>query len=220
MSTITTASTPSLRMQRLTQSSWYSAPSTSTSGWSSWTMSSGARRMGDVPGPVEILGGGLITPRASTLSKKDPLVLAKRDPSPDRRSRRGPWRRRGSLADHRRQRRRPPRSSRRGLFWRAEGGHFPIALKPRGILGAFNDKDHHGRVIDDLEQRTGINIELVKRIDDMSGFVVLPRRWVVERIFGWMERFRLLNREYERTVESSTANVFSAMSMVMGRRLA
>jgi len=49
---------------------------------------------------------------------------------------------------------------------------------------------------------------------------VLPRRWVVERTFGWLERFRLLTREYERTITSSEADVFHAMSMIMFRGLA
>ncbi|MEZ4449125.1 MAG: IS5 family transposase [Nannocystaceae bacterium] len=82
------------------------------------------------------------------------------------------------------------------------------------------DGVYNGQPIIDLEQRTGIDIEVVKRTDDMSGFVVLPRRWTVERTFGWLERFRLLNREYERTISSSTAGVYHAMITIMGRRLA
>lgn len=65
---------------------------------------------------------------------------------------------------------------------------------------------YNGNPIADLKNRTGIDIEVVKRTDDMSGFVVLPRRWTVERTFGWLDRFRLLNREYERTIESSTSD--------------
>ena len=94
------------------------------------------------------------------------------------------------------------------------------ALEHSEIRKIWADGGYNGRVIEELQERTGIDIEVVKRTDDMSGFVVLPRRWVVERTFGWMERCRLLNREYERTVSSSTADVFHAMCMVMGRRLA
>lgn len=83
------------------------------------------------------------------------------------------------------------------------------------VDGAYN-----GAAIDTLREETNIDIEMVKRTDDMKGFVVLPRRWVVERTFGWMERFRLLNREHERTVTSASADVFHAMCMVLGRRLA
>ena len=94
------------------------------------------------------------------------------------------------------------------------------ALEHSHIQKIWADSVYNGRQIEDVEKRTGIDIEVVKRTDYMSGFVVLPRRWVVERTFGWMERFRLLNREYERTVTSSTADVYQAMIMIMNRRLA
>jgi len=94
------------------------------------------------------------------------------------------------------------------------------ALEHSSITKIWADGAYNGAVINELRESTGIDIEMVKRTDDMAGFVVLPRRWVVERTFGWMERFRLLNREYERTVSSSTADVFHAMCMVLGRRLA
>lgn len=94
------------------------------------------------------------------------------------------------------------------------------ALERSHIQKSWADSVYNGRQIEEVEERTGIDIEVVKRTDDMSGFVVLPRRWVVERTFGWMERFRLLNREYERTVTSSTADVYHAMIMTMDRRLA
>lgn len=94
------------------------------------------------------------------------------------------------------------------------------ALEHSNLQKIWTDGVYNGKPIESLEERTGIDIEMVKRTDDMSGFSVLPRRWVVERTFGWMERFRLLNREYERTVSSSEAGVFHAMIMIMGRRLA
>jgi putative transposase len=94
------------------------------------------------------------------------------------------------------------------------------ALEHSNLQKIWADSVYNSHPIEDLKKRTGIDIEVVKRTDDMSGFVVLPRRWVVERTFGWMERFRLLNREYERTVASSTADVYHAMVMIMDRRLA
>ena len=42
-----------------------------------------------------------------------------------------------------------------------------------------------------------LRIEIVKRSDDMKGFVVLPRRWVVERIFSWFGRNRRLAKDFE-----------------------
>jgi putative transposase len=94
------------------------------------------------------------------------------------------------------------------------------ALEHSEIRKIWADGVYNGQPIADLEKRTGIDIEIVKRTDDMSGFVVVPRRWVVERTFGWLDRFRLLNREYERTIASSTAGIYHAMVMVMSRRLA
>jgi transposase len=47
----------------------------------------------------------------------------------------------------------------------------------------------------------GIELEVVKLAEAKKGFVLLPRRWVVERSFGWLARFRRLARDYERTAE-------------------
>ncbi|MFD3658242.1 transposase [Streptomyces sp. NPDC058620] len=59
-----------------------------------------------------------------------------------------------------------------------------------------------------------------KRDADLSGFVVLPRRWVVERTFGWLMRSRRLARDYERRTDTSKAMVLWSMTIVMSRRLA
>ena len=45
----------------------------------------------------------------------------------------------------------------------------------------------------------GIVLEVVRHTEAKKGFVLLPRRWVVERTFGWLGRFRRLARDYERT---------------------
>ena len=81
------------------------------------------------------------------------------------------------------------------------------------------DGVYNGKVIDDVASETGITIEMVKRSDDRKGFVVLPRRWCVERTFGWFGKYRLLSKEYERTLESSKADIFLAMISLMLRRL-
>jgi len=94
------------------------------------------------------------------------------------------------------------------------------ALEHSYLQKIWADGAYHGRVLDELQARTNIEIEIVKRTDDMQGFVVLPQRWIVERTFGWFERFRLLSREYERTTTSSRDDIFHAMCMVMCKRLA
>ena len=63
-------------------------------------------------------------------------------------------------------------------------------------------------------------MEVVKRPDEAKGFVLLRRRWVVERTFGWLMKFRRLTRDYEETTKSSEAWVRLAMIHIMARRLA
>jgi len=62
-------------------------------------------------------------------------------------------------------------------------------------------------------------IEVVRRIDNEPGFKVLPRRWVVERTFGWMVRWRRLVRDYEQRLDVSEAMIHVAMGSLMLRRI-
>ena len=63
-------------------------------------------------------------------------------------------------------------------------------------------------------------LEIVKRSDDVKGFKVLPHRWVVERTFGWLGRYRRLSKDYEGLTESSQALIYAAMIRIMIKRLA
>lgn len=65
-----------------------------------------------------------------------------------------------------------------------------------------------------------LRMELVKRSDDMQGFVVLPRRWVVERTFSWFGRNRRLAKDFENLAETLTAFVTLASIQLALRRLA
>jgi transposase len=65
-----------------------------------------------------------------------------------------------------------------------------------------------------------IVVEIVKRTDDVKGFKVLPRRWVVKRTFGWLVRNRRLARDYERLTATSEAMIKAAMIRLMLVRLA
>jgi putative transposase len=65
-----------------------------------------------------------------------------------------------------------------------------------------------------------LEVEGVKRSDQVTGFTVLPRRWVVERTFGWLMRHRRLVRDYERTEASAEAWIHLAMIRIQLRRLA
>jgi hypothetical protein len=64
----------------------------------------------------------------------------------------------------------------------------------------------------------GFVIEVIRRSDDQKGFKVLPRRWVVERTFGWMIRWRRLVRDYEQRIDVSQAMILVAMGGNMLRR--
>jgi len=58
----------------------------------------------------------------------------------------------------------------------------------------------------------------VKRSDTQKGFVVLPKRWIVERTFAWLGRYRRLSKDYEAQPESSAAMIYVAMIQIMLRR--
>lgn len=62
--------------------------------------------------------------------------------------------------------------------------------------------------------------QVVKRNDDVKGFQVLPRRWVVERTFGWLNNYRRLSKDYEEWPTTSEALIYLAMSHIMLKRLA
>jgi putative transposase len=63
-------------------------------------------------------------------------------------------------------------------------------------------------------------MEIVKRTDDVKGFKVLPRRWVVERTFGWLGRHRRFSKDYEYLPATSETIIYIAMIGLMTRRLA
>ena len=65
-----------------------------------------------------------------------------------------------------------------------------------------------------------LRLEIVRRSDDQKGFAVLPRRWVVERTFGWLHQFRRLSKDYEFRTDSSEAFIWLAASFILITRLA
>ena len=68
--------------------------------------------------------------------------------------------------------------------------------------------------------RPKLEVQVVKRSDDVRGFKVLPRRWIVERTFAWFMRHRRLVRDYETTPTSAQAWAYIAMIRIQLRRLA
>ena len=66
-----------------------------------------------------------------------------------------------------------------------------------------------------------IHIIVVKRTDKkIKGFIVLPKRWLVERTFGWINRARCLAKEFEAAIESALAWLQMAFAAILIRRLA
>jgi len=63
-------------------------------------------------------------------------------------------------------------------------------------------------------------LQTVLRPVHAHGFVVLPKRWIVERTFAWLARYRRHARDYERNPETSEAFIYIAMINLMSRRLA
>ena len=65
-----------------------------------------------------------------------------------------------------------------------------------------------------------VRIEQVRRCDHQKGFQILPKRWIVERTFGWLIKQRRLSKDYEALTETSEAMVYAAMIRLMVARLA
>jgi putative transposase len=63
----------------------------------------------------------------------------------------------------------------------------------------------------------GATVEVVKRV--VTGFEVLPKRWVVERTFAWLGRYRRLSKDYELLPEVSESMIYASMVRLMLRRL-
>jgi putative transposase len=82
------------------------------------------------------------------------------------------------------------------------------------------DGGYAGQLVAWVAAFAGWVLEIVKRSDDIQGFVVLPHRWIVERTFGWLSKYRRLSKDYEETCASSQAWIRLAMIHLMARRLA
>ena len=88
----------------------------------------------------------------------------------------------------------------------------------------FVDSGYAGTLaawVQNLLPRRGLRLEVVKRSTaDQHRFKLLPRRWVVERTFGWLSKFRRLSKDYEYRPENSEALILIAATRLMLARLA
>jgi transposase len=83
---------------------------------------------------------------------------------------------------------------------------------------AYVDAGYTGEQAAEAAQQEGIRLEVVKLAGAKRGFVLLPRRWVVERSFAWATRFRRLARDYERLPETLAGLHFVAFAMLLAAR--
>ena len=81
------------------------------------------------------------------------------------------------------------------------------------------DGQYQGSLEEYVAERYPWRMVIVRKLCDQQGFVVLPRRWVVERTFAWLCRNRRLSKDYEELNETSEAWIYAAMIQLMLRRL-
>jgi transposase len=104
-----------------------------------------------------------------------------------------------------------------------DGGHRLLAaLRARfsTVSHVWADGGYAGRLLTWSDKILSVTVAVVKRTDKTAGFLVLPRRWVVERTFGWINKHRRCVRDYETLPEHHEAMIYIAMIMTMSRRLA
>lgn len=99
-----------------------------------------------------------------------------------------------------------------------------LAERVREVTGesvelAFVDQGYTGEAAAEAATAHGLRLEVVKLPEAKRGFVLLPRRWVVERSFAWAARFRRLARDYERLPETLAGLHFLAFAILMLKRL-
>ncbi len=90
----------------------------------------------------------------------------------------------------------------------------------RTLAKIWVDGGYQAGVVAWAEAELGYRLEVVARPPGSKGFAVLPRRWVVERSFAWIGRYRRLSKDYEALTTTSEAMIWAAVGTTMLRRLA
>ncbi len=100
----------------------------------------------------------------------------------------------------------------------AQVGHLAAAVQAatgKAVDLAYADQGYTGDAPAEAAKAHGISLEVVKLPEAKRGFVLLPRRWVVERSFAWAARFRRLARDYERLPQTIAGLHFVAFVTLM-----
>ena len=85
----------------------------------------------------------------------------------------------------------------------------PEALWQR-LERIWADGGYRGELIGWVQDNFQVLLDIVLRSDKLKGFVVLPKRWIVERTFAWFGRYRRLSKDYEQLLENSEGMIYLA----------
>lgn len=96
--------------------------------------------------------------------------------------------------------------------------HLPGGCKK--LRKIWVDGGYSGRLVEWVEERFKFCLAVVLRPKQTKKFVLLPRRWVVERTFGWLNHSRRLSKSYERLTRTDETWIYIAMTRIMLNRLA
>jgi len=94
-----------------------------------------------------------------------------------------------------------------------DGAYYVLEAVPQvcpTLQKIWADQGYTGELVTDVQEQYGITLEVVAKLADQHGFIVLPRRWVVERTFAWLGRYRRLSKDYEHRTEYSETWVYVA----------
>ena len=92
-------------------------------------------------------------------------------------------------------------------------------LTDQSVTLAYVDQGYTGENAKQAARAQGIELEVVKHTEAKRGFILLPRRWVVERSFAWAARFRRLARDYERLSQTLAGFHYLAFACLMLHRI-
>ena len=98
----------------------------------------------------------------------------------------------------------------------------PLASTYGWLKKIWADGGYSGKLVEEtarLDRHRPIDLEIVKRSDDLKGFKVLPKRWIVERTFGWLIQSRRLIRDQEVLISSSESLIYISMAKRMLKRI-
>ena len=83
----------------------------------------------------------------------------------------------------------------------------------------FADGGYAGKLQNACFIHTKTLLTIVRKISDSKGFVVIPKRWIVERTFAWLSNFRRMSKDYEHSSNTSNNNIFFNMISIMLAKL-